>query len=96
MSFTLPFKFALEYKKTINNTIIIIPVIIPPRENVITPLYAIVIAIIILKNKLSFVFDSKIILEKKINIPSPKTVATWLGPKPPDVSKLDCVLVTTS
>ena len=35
-------------------------------------------------------------LTANTNIPIPNTVATWLGPKPPDVSKLDPVPVITS
>ena len=35
-------------------------------------------------------------LENRINIPTPKIVATWFGPNPPDVAKFDAVPVTES
>ena len=37
-------------------------------------------------------FESKINLEKNINIPNPRTEATWFGPNPPEVAGLDPVL----
>ena len=84
------------YVKNTKNKIITNPVIIPPLENVTKPRYVMFkTRIKFIKNN-SLLLEAKISLEKNINIPKPNAVATWLGPKPPEVSALEPVLTTIS
>ena len=68
----------------------------PPLEKVTMPLNEAII------NNTKWTICNFLVLEKttskvkKQNIPNPRTVETWLGPNPPDVSKFDWVPVTTS
>ena len=43
-----------------------------------------------------FVCDNNINLDTKINIPKPRIVETWLGPKPPEVKAFESVPVIIS
>ena len=44
-----------------------------------------------LSNRINLELENNKLRTKKTNIPSPKIVATWLGPKPPDKSELEPV-----